>query len=204
MLNKYLDDMKKYIPIICGLLLVLMPEPKLNAQSSASISTSVEAAVIDTPKVVGEQERFYEFGNFYIGPQPDEDELEWFAENGVSLVVNARTVAEMEKYTDEDYDEAELAGELGMSYVNLPLGGEAGYSPEDVDSLAKYISENDKKVVLHCRSGVRVAHLLVAYLIKAKNVSIDDAVEIGKKMNMRILFEEMLDYPITRSELIQE
>lgn len=193
--------MKKYISIICSLLLILISASNLTAQYSAKYSTSVDAVIIDTPKVVSEQERFFEMGRFYIGPQPDEDELEWFAENDVLLVVNTRTDSEIEEHTDEEYDEAELIEELGMTYLHLPLGGKAGYSPEDVDTLAKYLSISEKKTLVHCRSGVRVSHLMVAYLIKFMNVPVDDAVEIGKKMKMQIPFEDMIGFPITRSKL---
>jgi uncharacterized protein (TIGR01244 family) len=191
--------MKKYISIIYGL--ILISASNLTAQYTATYSTSVTAAIVDTPKVVSEQERFYELGDFYIGPQPDEDELEWFANNGVTLVLNTRTDSEIEEHTDEEYDEAELAEELGMTYMHLPLGGEAGYSPEDVDSLAKYLMTSEKKTLVHCLVGIRAAYLMVAYLIKFMDVPIDDAVEIGKKMKMQIPFEDMLGFPITRSKL---
>ena len=191
--------MNKRIPFFCILFFVIVLSEYLTAQVSAACGAAVQETSVDTPKVAGDQERFFQLGNVYIGTQPDEDELKWFAENGVRLVVNVRTDSEVEEHTKEEYDETGLSGELGMNYVHLPLGGKAGYSPEDVDTLAKYISGNDAKTLVHCLAGVRASYLYVAYLILYKDVPIDDAVDIGKKMKMRIPFEDMLNFPVTRS-----
>jgi uncharacterized protein (TIGR01244 family) len=152
---------------------------------------------IDTPKVVEEQPDFYQIGNVFIGGQPDEKILKWFSEKGVTTVINNRTAPENEKQTDEKFDEQEYVEELGMKYVNIPLGGKDGYTPEAVEKFASAINESQGKILIHCTMGGRACHLWSAYLVKYKNYSVDDALLVGKQMMLSFPFEKMLGYELT-------
>jgi uncharacterized protein (TIGR01244 family) len=160
-------------------------------------SKNLAVTKIDTPKVVEEQPKFYRVGNVFIGGQPDKKTLKWFSEKGVTTVINNRTAPENEKQTDEKFDEQEYVEELGMKYVNIPLGGKDGYTPEAVEIFANAINESEGKILIHCTMGGRACHLWSAYLVKHKNYSIDDALSVGKQMMLSFPFEKMLGYELT-------
>jgi len=150
----------------------------------------------ESPRVVEDLPKYFQTGNVFVGPQPDEDALDWFAENSVTLIINCRTESEIEKHTDEKFDKEECIEELGMKYVNLPLGGSDGYKPEAVDKFAKKLGDSDGKVLIHCTGGGRVSHLWAAYLVNYKNYSIEEALSDAKKMKLSFPFENLLGYAL--------
>lgn len=150
-----------------------------------------------TPVVVEDLPKYFKTGNIFFGPQPDEDALEWFAENGITLVVNNRTEPEITKHIDENFDEEECVYDLGMKYINIPLGGKDGYNPEAVEKLAEVINNCEGKILMHCTLGGRACHLFSAYLVTYENYKIDDALDIGKQMMLSFPFEKLLGYDLT-------
>ena len=69
------------------------------------------------------QAKFVSVGDdMFIGGQPTEKALRELRARGVTTVVNLRMPAEMARV---GFDEAALAHELGMRYVNIPVSGTA-------------------------------------------------------------------------------
>lgn len=159
-------------------------------------STTTDQQSYSTPKMVKEQENFFELGNLYLGGQPDSSQVVWFAENGVTLVVNIRTEKEIIKFEKENPGIESILDNLDIEYISIPMGGDIGYSPDFVETFAKAYEANEGKTLLHCASGGRASHLWVAYMANYKNIPINEAVDIGKQMKVKLPFEDLLGYEV--------
>ena len=186
--------MRKYLTIVLiGLVSLSFCCPSC-APPPKEVST---AAKIDTPTTISDRENFFQAGRFYFAGQPDEETFRWLAAEGVEAVINLRTDKEMETHTKDKFDEVALLKELGMAYLHFPMGGKVGYSPHVVDTLAQVLIEHEGNVLIHCRSAGRVSYLWIAYLVKYQGLTIDEAVDIGKRITFRFPLEDLLGYPVT-------
>jgi protein tyrosine phosphatase (PTP) superfamily phosphohydrolase (DUF442 family) len=148
----------------------------------------------DTPHIVQEHKNFFQAGRFYFGAQPDEITFQWFADHEVKIVFNLRTDAEMGTlYFNED----SLLKRLGIKYIRIPLSTKEGYVPASVDTLAKYLENQQGNALIHCAVGGRVTLLWMAYLVRYRNVSLDAAIGIGKKMHFSFPLEDLLGKKVT-------
>lgn len=106
--------------------------------------------------------------------QPDEAALKVFAEQGYTTVIDLRTAGE-----DRGMDEASVVAEIGMRYVQLPIGPDS-ISFENAKALDKLIADAAGPVLVHCGSGNRVGALLA---LRKSLAGADDAsaLEYGKE-----------------------
>jgi protein tyrosine phosphatase (PTP) superfamily phosphohydrolase (DUF442 family) len=120
----------------------------------------------------------FEIGNVLISGQPTPEGLVNARDSGITLVINARTQAEM------SFDERSIAQGLGMRYVSL------GFTPATLDDVLvdSFIFEiknrkpEDGRILLHCASGNRVAALWAMYEIRELKVDPQAAVERARKL----------------------
>ncbi len=135
----------------------------------------------------GFQEVLAQTGDVYIAGQPSLAGLERMAKNGVKTVVSFRTPREMNNRDIVPFDEAAKASELGMRYVNIPLGGDKHpYSPEALAAFAKVMEGAEGKTLIHCTVAWRASHMWAAYLTKYKGMDINEAAAHGRAANMGI------------------
>ena len=165
--------------------------------SCAPKSTSVDPSEIAIPVAIEGKENLFHAGRFYFGGQPDEEMLHWLAGENVKAVINLRTDSEMETHEKEKFDEDSLVTDLGMTYLHFPMGGKVGYSTQVVDTFAQTLDTLNVNTFIHCKVGGRVSYLWVAYLIRHKNVAIDDAIDIGKKMKFSFALEDLVGFPFS-------
>ncbi len=124
-------------------------------------------------------------GSVYVAGQPSEQALRDMAAKGVKTVISVRTVAEMNNRAQVPYDEAALAKELGMTFVNVPMGGPTSpYTPEALDQVIAAIKASDGEVLLHCTVGWRASHVWAAYLVKEKGLSYEEAIRQAEAINL--------------------
>ena len=138
----------------------------------------------DLPVAIGEEPEvpFHADGEVLVGAQPTEALLRQFADEGVTTVINVRTGSEMASVS---FDEAAIARSLGMVYVEIPLGGNEGFEPNDVEALKRALAERSKgKVVLHCAGGGRATQLWVAHLVANEGLTLDQAQERARASGM--------------------
>ena len=159
-----------------------------SAVFAGSISTSALAQAVPSPVPLDTtgmfQARFVSVGdNLFIGGQPTEKALREMKARGVTTVVNLRSPEEMARI---GFDEAALIKQLGMNYVYLPMRGTAEfpYSPAAVKSLAAAIATSNGKVLLHCTIAWRASHLYTAYLIQEKKLPVEEALTMGRSINL--------------------
>jgi uncharacterized protein (TIGR01244 family) len=111
------------------------------------------------------------------GGQPSAGDLEWAARNGYRTVINLRTPGE----TSDIADEEGLVGDLGMSYVSLPIAGAEGITGENATALAELLDdEGAQPILLHCGSGNRIGALLALKAHELDGLPPDEALEFGK------------------------
>lgn len=121
--------------------------------------------------------------DLFISGQPTEAAIRALHDQGVTTIVNLRTPPEMQRV---GFDEAALAAQLGMTYVYLPVRGNAEfpYSPETVDKFADALRQANGKVLLHCTIAWRASHLWAAYLIAKRGVAEDAALANARAINL--------------------
>lgn len=186
--------MKRGSPLVLIVLLISMAS--LLYLSCGGEKSAHEADIVEPHAIEGRKDLF-QAGDFFFAGQPDVETFRWLAGQGVTLVINLRTEEEMTKYKEEHYDEDSLLQELDMTYAVIPLGGEAGYPPSALEDFASLLKKQKGKTLVHCEGAGRVSHLWMAYLVKYRDYSIDDAIDIGKKIKFRFPMEELLDTRFT-------
>lgn len=115
-------------------------------------------------------------GDVFIAAQPTEADLDAWAAMGVTTVVNMRSQAEN---TNLGYSPVEAMTARGMSYVEIPMGRADGVSPDIRNRLGDVLAEVDGPIVVHCRSGTRVAHAYAAHLIATGAMSPSELADFG-------------------------
>jgi uncharacterized protein (TIGR01244 family) len=119
----------------------------------------------------------------FIAGQPTEKGLRDLAAQGVTTDFNLRTPPEMAKVP---FDEAKLAKELGMTYINVPVRGTSDmpYSPAALKQFADAMTNAKGKVLLHCTVAWRASHLWAAYLIQYRHVPVETALAQTRTINL--------------------
>jgi thiosulfate/3-mercaptopyruvate sulfurtransferase len=135
----------------------------------------------------------YADGDVFLGGQPSEASLRELADRGVTLLINCRTAGEA---SSVPFGQASLAKSLGMGFVEIPLGGNEGYAPEDVAALKAALgSRKEGKVLLYCASGGRAMTLWIAHLVMNEGLTLEAAQERARAAGMlrRSGLERLLD-----------
>lgn len=166
------------LKITCGLLVICLSTP-LWADTSS---------VIPMPQMLETKDYrggISKTGDLYIAGQPMvEDALRKLKAEGVTTVINLRTEEEMANRKSTPIDEAKILEKLGMKYIHIPSGGKKNpFSPATLESFASAMDQSDGKVLLHCNSARRATHIWVAYLVKYKNVPLEEALTYGRAVN---------------------
>jgi len=134
----------------------------------------------------------YLTGDYYLGGQPTLETLNWLKRQGVTLIVNVRSDEENKEFTATAFDEGNVVDDLGMVYSSLPLNDRKSYNPTTLQSFAEIIDRNRGKALIHCLGGGRVMYLWMAYLVKYRGFSIDEAVQVGRQMRFSFPLEDYL------------
>ncbi len=150
----------------------------------------------DSVEIIKEFKGAFKYQNYYLSAQPSLEALRWYKSQGASTIINLRTEKENKSFTDYAFNEENMAKELGLDYHCLPIGGSKDYTPENLEAFAKLI-EGDKKLLIHCRSAGRVTTLFMAYLVKYKAYSVNEAAHIGRQLKFSLPLEKMLDKEIS-------
>jgi protein tyrosine phosphatase (PTP) superfamily phosphohydrolase (DUF442 family) len=149
-------------------------------------------------------------GDVFVTGQPDEAALRDLIENqGVTLLVNLRTPAEMERLrTAEEnaFDEAAFVRPYtvshGVEYLELPIGGEEHPpTPAQVDAFAEALARHESGALLKCTSAGRSSQMWAAYLVRRWGFDVNQAREHAMAMastpsTMERLLGEEFEYRV--------
>ena len=150
----------------------------------------------DTVEVIKDFKNLYRYQNFYLSGQPTLEALRWFKSQGVTKIINLRSEKENKGYTEYAYNEKINVQELGSEYQAIPIDGTKDYTPEKLEIFLSLINKNEK-ILIHCASAGRVTHFFMAYLIKNKGYTVNEAVELGKSLKFSLPLEKLLDSEIS-------
>ncbi|MFK7888184.1 MAG: hypothetical protein AB8G16_15090 [Gammaproteobacteria bacterium] len=108
----------------------------------------------------------------YVGAQPGANDFKALKAAGITKVINFRTPPEMEEL---GFDEPKILQELGIEYINIPMGGDDyGYTSNQISALKDALRPGEK-VLLHCTIGWRASVVTVAYLVQEEGLPLDEA-----------------------------
>jgi len=155
-----------------------------------------EAPVDSVFKVEGKKDLF-KSTHFYFGGQPTLETLQWLKSEGVTTVINIRSEKENKEFTESSFNEESVVKELGMSYVSIPLGDKETYCPETVDKFAAALTANQGKALIHCLSAGRATYLWMAYLVRHRGYSLDEAAAVGRRIKYSTQLEDLLGVKIS-------
>ncbi len=127
---------------------------------------------------------------------PHLNALKWLKSQGVNKIVNLRTEDKNNEFTASAFYEESNAVELGFEYHSIPINAIKDYTPEKLDVFSSLMDANEK-ILIHCRTGGRVTNFFMAYLIKDKEYTINQAIEIGKDLRFSFPLENLLNAEIS-------
>lgn len=135
------------------------------------------------PATVGQAPNSSEFGGrIYFAGQPSTADLAEYAKRGVKTIVNLRAPAEMEKL---GFDEAAAAKSLGMTYLNVPVGGALPSDGELAKIYAALAKGGKEKVLLHCASSNRVGMTWAVFRGTQHGLDAEAALAEGKAAGLK-------------------
>ncbi|MEM8835334.1 MAG: sulfur transferase domain-containing protein [Planctomycetota bacterium] len=154
-----------------------------------------------TPAQAAELETFAH-GNLFFSGQPKRADLQRLVTSGeIARVLSCRSEAEMANRERVPFDQEAYAESIGLEYAFIGTGGSDGYSPEKVDAFAEWIESSDEPALVHCASGGRAKYLYLAYLVRHRGYSPDEALALGRDqlgLNYSVM-ERLTGYEFTQS-----
>ncbi len=150
----------------------------------------------DSVEIIKELKGAFKYQNYYLSAQPSLEAMRWYKSQGIKTIINLRTEKENKDFAGYAFNEKNMAKELGLQYHSLSIGGSKDYSPENLEKFEKLVKA-DEKLLIHCRSAGRATILFMAYLIKHKNYSVNEAAQIGRQIKFSLPLEKLLDQEIS-------
>ncbi|MGD8379243.1 MAG: protein tyrosine phosphatase family protein [Gammaproteobacteria bacterium] len=153
------------------------------ATASAAVDKSLAAAVAIPNAHVP-------LPGLLTGGQPTASQLEQAQVAGVQTVISLRTPGE------SDFDEAATVKKLGMTYINIPVAGAAGVTPDNARRLDAALGKAAGPVLLHCSSGNRVGALMALRAVLIQGRSVEEGLQLGRSAGLTRLepkVREVLD-----------
>lgn len=121
-------------------------------------------------------------GMVYFAGQPSAEALRAAKARGIATVINFRSEPEMKNRVA--FDEAAIVHELGMNYVFLPITLDT-FSISQADELHEVLKHTREPVLLHCASSNRVGAVWALYLVRHRDVPVEQAIAMGMSAGMR-------------------
>ena len=118
--------------------------------------------------------------NVVTGGQPTAEQLKALKAAGGDIVLDLRDPME-----PRPVDEAALVRELGMEYINVPVGAGSLDDRTLEQILSVLRGAGDRTVFFHCGSGSRVGGALIPYFILDQGMEEDDAVGQAMRVGLR-------------------
>lgn len=127
------------------------------------------------------------------GGQPAPTDWAALKAQGVAMVVNLRTDAEM-----AGRNEAAEVAAAGMAYIGIPVAGAEGVDADNARRLWTLLKSSDAPVFVHCASGNRAGALLAIGAAHQGGMAPEAALEFGRSAGLTSLepvVRERLEMP---------
>jgi protein tyrosine phosphatase (PTP) superfamily phosphohydrolase (DUF442 family) len=168
--------------------------------ATVSLNAQVNPVAKDSVEVINDFKNLFHYQNYYISAQPAYETLQWLQSKGVRVIINLRSDKENSDFTSGAFNEFNICREMGFEYYSIPVDGVKDYTPAKLDTLSALLNRNDQ-VFLHCASGGRATDFFMAYLVKSKGYSVNEAALIGRKLRFTLPLEKLLDTKISLEAL---
>lgn len=117
----------------------------------------------------------------YSAGQPTAEQLQTLSAHGIGVVIDLRADSET-----PELDEAALVRSLGLDYHNLPVGGAAGLTRDNVQALDRLIADaGDRPLLVHCASSNRVGAMMALREAWLRGATSEQALEVGRAWGMK-------------------
>ncbi|HET9795142.1 MAG TPA: protein tyrosine phosphatase family protein [Thermoanaerobaculia bacterium] len=128
----------------------------------------------------GSVERMHRFDGLYLASQPSKEDFELARESGVRTVVNLRKPSEI------DWDEKAVVDGLGMEYENLPFKEPEEMTDALLDAARRVLASAEKKpILLHCSSANRVGAVWLAHRVIDDGVAYPEALAEAETVGLK-------------------
>ena len=117
-----------------------------------------------------------------VGGQPTAEHLAHLADQGFELIIDLRGQEE-----ERGMDEKSTVEALGLQYMALPIPDRASLNWNTAAELDALLESTEGKVLVHCRSGNRVGSLFALRAALSPEVSMEEALAIGRVHGMTSL-----------------
>jgi protein tyrosine phosphatase (PTP) superfamily phosphohydrolase (DUF442 family) len=118
--------------------------------------------------------------NVITGGQPNAQQLRALKDAGGGIVLDIRDPME-----SRPVDEPVLVRQLGMDYVNIPVGA-GSLDDATLERILTVLREaGDRTVFFHCGSGNRVGGALIPYFMLDMGLAEEEAVDQAMRVGLR-------------------
>lgn len=134
--------------------------------------------------------------DIFIGGQPQVEDIESLAQQGIRTVINLRVNNEDDEALAPE-NEAKLVREQGMEYVHLPVLMDQ-IRPEQVDDFCNFVNTLEHPVFVHCKGGTRAGAFAMMHCALEQGWSgqqtLEEAQKAGFKCDKPALKEFITQY----------
>jgi protein tyrosine phosphatase (PTP) superfamily phosphohydrolase (DUF442 family) len=122
------------------------------------------------PVTCGSISKLNTLGGIYLASQPFPDDLRLAQQGGVKTVVSLR-------FPDEiDWDEASVAKQSGMAFIDVPFKAPETLTDAVFDKTRTLLKDSSQRpLLLHCHSANRVGAIWLAHRVLDDGLSLADA-----------------------------
>ena len=117
--------------------------------------------------------------NFFIGPQPTEQDLSEAKQQGIRTVIDFRMPAETASSNEL------LTKSNGLDYANVPVN-KGALSEQQIGELEEAMKRHDGPYLLHCATGMRAAMLLALSRAKQNGWSAERTFQEAESMGYNL------------------
>ncbi len=133
------------------------------------------------PYECGSVTRLHTLGGVFLASQPAEEDFKMAQAGGIKTVINLR------KPSETDWNEQEFIKELGLRYHNVPFQTPDELTDEVFDEVRDLLAQDENKpILLHCSSANRVGAVWLAHRVLDGGLSYEDALAEAKTVGLKL------------------
>ncbi|MBI1900765.1 MAG: hypothetical protein HYS13_06600 [Planctomycetia bacterium] len=133
------------------------------------------------PYECGKVQRLHTLSGVFLASQPQKEDFQHAKDGGIKTVVNLRKKEEL------DWDEEAHVRELGMAYLNFPFQAPKELTDEVFNGVRKLLVDKEKRpLLLHCASANRVGAIWLAHRVLDGGLTYEAALEEAKTVGLKL------------------
>ncbi len=148
------------------------------------------------PYECGKAQRLHTLAGVFLASQPHPEDFKLAKDVGIKTVVNLRKKEELE------WDEQAHVKKLGMEYKHIPFQSPAELTDIVFDQIRKLLKDKTQRpLLLHCSSANRVGAVWLAHRVLDGGLPYDEALAEAKQVGLKLpAYEEKAKDYIQRNK----